>query len=82
MTSISSVGFNTPRALRHALATKLVETNKPTAIAVPHVQTFDMVEMVSLLSKRAIIVVSPTASPVWINMGVETLKIGAFFPNW
>ena len=64
MTSISSVGFRIFRVFRQALATKLDDTNTATAIAVPHVQTLDMVEMVSLLSNNAIIVVMPTASPV------------------
>ena len=59
MISDSSVGFNTLRVACQALATKLEETNTATATAVPHVQTLDMVEIVSLDSKRAITVVMP-----------------------
>lgn len=82
MRSISSVGVSTLRVFRHALATKLEETNTATAMAVPHVQTLDMVEMVLSESNRAITVVMPTANPVWTSMGVETRKNGAAFPIW
>ena len=64
MISISSLGVRTFRVLRHALATRLDETNTATAMAVPHVQTLDMVEMVSSESKSAMTVVIPTANPV------------------
>ena len=64
MISTSSVGVNILRVFRQALATKLDETSTATAMAVPHVQTLDMVEMVSLVNRSAIMVVMPTASPV------------------
>ena len=47
MSSIDSCGFKILRVLRQALATRLVETNTATAMAVPHVQTLDIVEIVS-----------------------------------
>ena len=80
MISTSSVGVNILRVFRQALATKLDETSTATAMAVPHVQTLDMVEMVSLVSKSAIMVVMPTASPVWTNIGVDTRRKGAEVP--
>ena len=52
------------RVLRQALATKLEETSTAKAMAVPHVQTLDIVEMVLSLSNKAIVVVIPTARPV------------------
>ena len=64
MMSFSSFGVKTSFVVRHALATKLDENNTATAIAVPHVQTLDIVEMVSLDSRSAITVVMPTAKPV------------------
>ena len=64
MMSFSSLGVRAFFVVRHALATKLDDTNTATAMAVPHVQTLDIVEMVSLDSKRAITVVMPTARPV------------------
>ena len=64
MISNSSVGVKIFRVFLHALATKLEETNTATAMAVPHVQTLDMVEMVSFVNNNAIMVVIPTASPV------------------
>ena len=64
MMSFSSVGVKTSFVVRHALATKLDETNTATAMAVPHVHTLDIVEMVSLDNKSAITVVMPTAKPV------------------
>ena len=64
MMSLSSFGVKTSFVVRHALATKLDETSTARAMAVPHVQTLDMVEMVSLVNRSAIMVVMPTASPV------------------
>ena len=64
MMSFSSLGVRTSLVVRHALATKLEETNTATAMAVPHVHTLDIVEMVSLESSSAITVVMPTAKPV------------------
>ena len=64
MRSMSSLGPSTFRVLRHALATKLDDTKTATAMAVPHVQTLDMVEMVLSESRSAMTVVMPTASPV------------------
>ena len=64
MISMSSLGVKILRVFLQALATKLDETSTATAMAVPHVQTLDMVEMVSLVKRSAIIVVMPTASPV------------------
>ena len=64
MMSLSSLGVRAFFVVRHALATKLDDTNTATAMAVPHVHTLDIVEMVSLDSKRAITVVMPTARPV------------------
>ena len=64
-----------------ALATKLAETNTATAIAVPQVHMFDIVEMVSSVNKRAIEVVIPTARPVCMSIGIETRRNGAAFPN-
>lgn len=82
MSSISSLGVNNCRVFRQALATKLDENRTATAMAVPHVQTLDMVEIVSSVSSNAIIVVMPTAKPVWASMGFETRKNGAALPNW
>jgi len=62
--STSSFGERIRRVLRQALATKLDETKTATAMAVPHVQTLDIVEMVLSLSNKAIVVVIPTARPV------------------
>ncbi len=70
------------RVLRHALATKLDETKTATAMAVPHVQTLDIVEIVSSVNNNAIMVVMPTARPVWMSIGVETRKMGAERPSW
>ena len=64
MMSLSSFGVRAFFVVRHALATKLDDTNTATAMAVPHVQTLDIVEMVSSDSKSAITVVMPTARPV------------------
>ena len=64
MISISSFGVRMRRVLRQALATKLEETSTAKAMAVPHVQTLDIVEMVLSLSNKAIVVVIPTARPV------------------
>ena len=64
MMSISSLGDRTSRVVRHALATKVEETNTATAMAVPHVHTLDIVEIVLSESNKAITVVMPTASPV------------------
>ena len=64
MMSLSSFGVRTSFVVRHALATKLDETNTATAMAVPHVHTLDIVEMVSLDNRSAITVVMPTAKPV------------------
>ena len=64
MMSLSSFGVRAFFVVRHALATKLDDTNTATAMAVPHVQTLDIVEMVSVDSKSAITVVIPTARPV------------------
>ena len=64
MMSLSSLGVRTSFVVRHALATKLEETNTATAMAVPHVHTLDIVEMVSLDNRSAITVVMPTAKPV------------------
>jgi len=80
MISISSPGDRTLRVVFQALATKLDETNTATAMAVPHVHTLDIVEMVSSESKSAITVVIPTASPVWMSMGLETRRKGAVLP--
>src|SRR6056300_1583191 len=82
MSSIDSCGFKILRVLRQALATRLDETNTATAMAVPHVQTLDIVEIVSSVNNKAIMVVMPTASPVWTSTGVETRKIGAERPSW
>ena len=68
--------------VRHALATKVEETNTATAMAVPHVHTLDIVEIVLSESNKAITVVMPTASPVWTSMGLETRRKGAVFPIW
>ena len=80
MMSISSVGVNTLRVVRQAFATRLAENNTATAMAVPHVQTLDMVEIVSSERSSAITVVMPTASPVCMSMGFETRKNGATLP--
>lgn len=64
MMSLSSFGVKTSLVVRHALATKLDDTNTATAMAVPHVHTLDIVEMVSLDNNNAITVVMPTAKPV------------------
>ena len=64
MSSISSFGVSTFRVFRHALATRLDETKTATAMAVPHVQTLDIVEMVLSESNSAMTVVMPTARPV------------------
>ena len=64
MISLSSFGVRAALVVPHALATRLDETKTATAIAVPHVQTLDMVEMVSLESNNAMTVVIPTARPV------------------
>ena len=64
MMSLSSLGVKTSFVVRQALATKLDETNTATAMAVPHVHTLDIVEMVSLDNKSAMTVVMPTAKPV------------------
>lgn len=64
MSSISSFGVNTFLVFRQALATRLDENNTATAMAVPHVQTLDIVEMVLSESRSAITVVIPTARPV------------------
>ena len=55
MISVSSFGVRAFFVVRHALATKLDDTNTATAMAVPHVQTLDIVEMVSLDSKLSLI---------------------------
>ena len=64
MISLSSFGVRAALVVLHALATRLDETKTATAIAVPHVQTLDMVEMVSFESNNAMTVVIPTARPV------------------
>ena len=58
------------------------DTKTATAIAVPHVHIPDMVEMVSSLNSKAIMVVMATATPVWMSMGVGTFRIGAVLPIW
>jgi len=64
MSSIDSWGFKILRVLRQALATSVEDTKTATAMAVPHVQTLDIVEIVSSVNSKAIMVVMPTASPV------------------
>ena len=82
MSSTVSVGESSRFVLRQALAISVEETNTATAVAVPQVHTLDMVAMVSLESNKAMMVVMPTARPVWMSIGVETRKNGADLPNW
>lgn len=64
MSSTVSFGVSNFFAFLMALATSPEDTSNATAIAVPHVHTFDMVEMVSSVSNNAMDVVIPTAIPV------------------
>ena len=64
MSSMVSLGVSNFCAFLHALATKPDDTSNATAIAVPHVQTLDMVDIVLSVSNNDIDVVIPTAMPV------------------
>lgn len=64
MSSMVSLGLSSLCAFLHALATKPDDTSNATAIAVPHVQTLDMVDIVLSESNSDIDVVMPTAMPV------------------
>ena len=64
MSSMVSFGLSNFWAFLQALATNPEETSNATAIAVPHVQTLDMVDIVSSVSNNDMDVVMPTATPV------------------
>lgn len=59
-----SLGLSNLWAFLHALATNPDDTSNATAIAVPHVHTLDMVDIVLSVSNNDMEVVMPTAMPV------------------
>ena len=81
MISDVSFGANNSDVVLHAKPIKLAESRATMATAVPQVQRLDMAVMVSSLRSRAMTVVTPTAKPVCINIGVGTRRRGAVFPN-